>query len=217
MGKRLIMLGPAGAGKGTQAKRLSEMLSVPQISTGDMLRDAKAAGTPLGLEAARYMSEGALVPDEVVIGIVDERLRAADAVDGYILDGFPRTVVQAEALERRGHPIEHAIAIEVPDEDLVSRITGRFSCASCGALYHERFNPPQVAGVCDKCGATEFSRRADDVEDVVRKRVREYEEKTSPLLAFYGERGVLARVDGVGSLDEVFGRIMKVLERSEHP
>lgn len=212
MGKRLIMLGPPGAGKGTQAKRLAETLDVPQVSTGDMLRDAREAGTELGLEAARYMAEGKLVPDEVVIGIVDERLHRADAVEGYILDGFPRTVAQAEALAERGHPIEHAIAVDVPVEELVERITGRFSCAQCGALYHERFKRPRVAHVCDKCGGSEFKRRADDTEAVVRKRLAEYDEKTAPLIDFYRTSGVLARVEGVGSMDEVFGRIMKVLE-----
>jgi len=211
MSYKLILLGPPGAGKGTQAKRLAATLGIPQISTGDMLREAKASGSELGQKAAEYMSKGALVPDDVVIGIVDERLKRPDT-EGYILDGFPRTVTQAEALRDLGHEIDHAISIQVPDEELVVRITGRFSCANCGALYHKVYKAPKESGVCDQCGSTEFKVRPDDTEEVVRERLSVYAEKTAPLIAFYRQAGQLRTVDGVGALDEVFARIMKVLE-----
>jgi adenylate kinase len=205
---RLIMLGPPGAGKGTQAKRLSVALGVPQISTGDMLRAAVSAGTKMGLEAQSYMIRGALVPDEVVVGIVKERLSEADAAAGFILDGFPRTLPQAEALEAAGVGIDRVLDVVVPDELLVERITGRLSCASCGAMYHKTYHPSVQEGICDACGAEGLYVREDDKEEVVRARQEAYHAKTAPLAGFYQARGVLVAVDGVGELDEVFARAL---------
>ena len=208
---RLIMLGPPGAGKGTQAQRLARELGIPQISTGDMLRAAKAAGTAMGKEAARYMSAGELVPDEVVVGIVKDRLEEPDAEGGFILDGFPRTVPQAEALDEAGVTIDMASDVDVPEELLVARITGRLSCRSCGAMYHKLFSPPAREGVCDSCAGTDLYVRADDKEEVVVGRLSAYHAKTAPLAAFYEGRGVLRKVDGVGTLDEIQARIQAVL------
>jgi adenylate kinase len=210
---RLIMLGPPGAGKGTQAQRLAKALVIPQISTGDMLRAAKAAGTAMGLEAARYMSEGQLVPDEVVVGIVRDRLGETDASGGFILDGFPRTLPQARALDDAGVAIDLAIDVDVAESLLVERITGRISCRSCGAMYHKVYAPPSKEGSCDACDASDIYVRADDKEEVVVGRLKAYHEKTAPLAAFYDERGLLRRVNGEGSLDEVQGRIQAVLDK----
>jgi adenylate kinase len=208
---RLIMLGPPGAGKGTQAKRLSAKLEIPQISTGDMLRAAVAAGTEMGKAAQGYMSRGDLVPDEVVVGIVRDRLAEEDAAGGFILDGFPRTVPQAEALEKAGVSLDAVIEVQVDDALLVGRITGRISCRGCGAMYHVEHNPPAKEGVCDACGGTDLYVRADDKEEVVRSRLKSYYAKTAPLVGFYKERGVLKVVDGVGDLDQVQARIQAVL------
>jgi adenylate kinase len=208
---RLIMLGPPGAGKGTQAQRLAKALAIPQISTGDMLRAAKAAGTEMGLEAARYMSEGKLVPDEVVVGIVKDRLAEEDAAGGFILDGFPRTLPQARALDDAGVVIDLAIDVDVAEELLVERITGRLSCRSCGAMYHKTYAPPSSEGVCDSCGASDLYVRGDDKKEVVVGRLEAYHEKTAPLASFYDNRGLLRRVDGEGSLDDVQVRIQAVL------
>lgn len=208
---RLIMLGPPGAGKGTQALRLSTRLGIPQISTGDMLRAAKAAGTPLGLEAAEYMSKGRLVPDEVVVGIVRERLQEADCSKGFILDGFPRTLPQASSLDQGGVELDMAIDVVVPEELLVERITGRISCRSCNTMFHVKYNPPAQEGVCNNCGSNELYVRADDNEEVVVGRLSAYHEKTAPLAEFYESRGILKKVDGVGSLDEIQDRILSLL------
>jgi adenylate kinase len=206
----LIFLGPPGAGKGTQAQRLAQRLSIPQLSTGDILRKAVAAGTPLGLQAKGLMAAGKLVPDEVVNGIIDDALGQPAQANGFLLDGFPRTVPQAEALgamlARRGRKIDHVIELEVPTDELVGRLGGRLSCGKCGASYHPTSNPPKAAGVCDNCGSALIV-RPDDAPDRVRQRLVEYETKTAPLTAFYEKQGSVRHVDGIGSLEDVQARI----------
>ncbi len=210
----IIMLGPPGAGKGTQAKMMVERLSIPQISTGDMLRAAVKEGTELGKKAKEYMDSGKLVPDEVVIGIVKERLAQSDCDRGFILDGFPRTIPQAEALDKvlgeLGKKIEYVINVAVPNEELLSRLTGRRTCKKCGAMYHVVFNPPKKEGVCDKCGG-ELYQRDDDKEDTIRQRLKVYEDQTAPLIKYYRKKGVLYDVDGTGSIPEILQDILKVL------
>lgn len=210
----IIMLGPPGAGKGTQAKMMVEKLGIPQISTGDMLRAAVKEGTELGRKAKEYMDQGKLVPDEVVIGIVKERLSAPDCEKGFILDGFPRTIPQAEALDKvlgeLGKGIEYVINVVVPNEDLLTRLTGRRTCRQCGAMYHVVFNPPQKEGVCDKCGG-ELYQRDDDKEETIIQRLKVYENQTAPLIEYYRGKGVLYDVDGTGSIQEIFQRILKIL------
>ncbi len=211
---RLILLGPPGCGKGTQAKLLVERLKVPQVSTGDMLREAVKAGTPLGLEAKQYMDRGALVPDAVIIGLVRERLRNPDCNRGYILDGFPRTVAQAEALEQTlrelNGSLDHVVSLEVAAEDVVGRIAGRRTCRNCGAMYHLRFSPSKVEERCDACGGPTYQ-RDDDREDTVRRRLLVYADQTAPLLSFYESRGLLRRVGGTGEIGEIFQRITTTL------
>lgn len=211
---RIILLGPPGAGKGTQAKLLIERLGIPQISTGDMLRAAVKAGTPLGAEAKAYMDRGALVPDAVIIGLVRERLQVPDCSRGYILDGFPRTVAQAEALETTLKDLhlslDRVLCLEVPSEDLVSRIAGRRTCRNCGAMYHLRFSPSKREGVCDACGGETYQ-RDDDREETVRQRLLVYEEQTAPLIRFYDGRGLLRRIPGTGEIAEIFARMVKSL------
>jgi len=211
---RLILLGPPGCGKGTQAKLLVERLKVPQVSTGDMLREAVKAGTPLGLEAKQYMDRGALVPDAVIIGLVRERLRNPDCNRGYILDGFPRTVAQAEALEQTlrelNGSLDHVVSLEVAAEDVVGRIAGRRTCRNCGAMYHLRFSPSKVEERCDACGGPTYQ-RDDDREDTVRRRLLVYADQTAPLLSFYESRGLLRRVGGTGEIGEIFQRITTAL------
>ena len=211
---RLILLGPPGCGKGTQAKLLIERLKIPQVSTGDMLREAVKAGTPLGQEAKQYMDRGALVPDAVIIGLVRERLRNPDCSRGYILDGFPRTVAQAEALERTlkelNGLLDHVVSLEVPTEDVVGRIAGRRTCRDCGAMYHVRFSPSKAESRCDTCGGPTYQ-RDDDREDTVRRRLSVYADQTAPLLSFYETRGLLRRVPGTGEIGEIFQRITTVL------
>ena len=207
-------MGPPGAGKGTQAKLLIERLGVPQISTGDMLRAAVKAGTPLGREAKAFMDRGALVPDSVIIGLVRERLQATDCVRGYILDGFPRTVAQAEALERTlldlHLTLDHVLCLEVPAEDLIARIAGRRTCRGCGAMFHVRFSPAKRDGVCDVCGGETYQ-RDDDREDTVRRRLEVYREQTEPLVRFYDGRGLLRRIAGTGEIPEIFARMVQNL------
>lgn len=208
---RLILLGPPGAGKGTQAKLLTERLRVPQISTGDMLRAAVAAGTPLGREAKACMERGALVPDDVIIGLVRERLQAPDCAAGYILDGFPRTVAQAEALAGLpGVRLDHVLSLEVPSEDVVRRIAGRRTCAQCGAMYHVTFSPSREPGRCDACGGPTVQRE-DDREETVRRRLAVYAEQTAPLLAYYQAAGLLRRVPGTGGIEQIFRQLLQAL------
>jgi len=211
---RLILLGPPGAGKGTQAKLLVNRFAIPQVSTGDMLRAAVKAGTRLGQEAKRYMDQGALVPDAVIIGLVRERLRQPDCAGGYILDGFPRTVAQAEALEKTlaalHASLDHVVSLEAPTEDLVLRIAGRRTCRNCGAMYHVRFSPSQTDGRCDACGGSTYQ-RDDDHEETVRRRLGVYAEQTTPLISFYEARGLLRRVPGTGEIAEISQRISAAL------
>lgn len=207
----LVFIGPPGAGKGTQAQRLVSKLSVPQISTGDMLRAARKAGTELGRKADEFMSRGALVPDEVVIGLVEERLELPDAETGFVLDGFPRTVPQAEALDRllarMGRGIAHVILLEVPDELIIERITGRRVGETSGRIYHIKYDPPPSPDRGE--GGERLLVRDDDREEVVRPRQVAYAAQTAPLVAYYANRGLLRRVDGVGSVDEVTSAIFR--------
>jgi adenylate kinase len=213
---RIILLGGPGSGKGTQAKKLTDKLNVPQISTGDIFRGALKEGTPMGLKAKTFMDKGELVPDDVVIGVVDERLTKPDLDMGYMLDGFPRTLGQAEALDKildkQGKSIDHAILVDVPDEELVGRLSGRRTCknSDCGRMYHVMFNPPKKEGVCDVCGS-ELYQRDDDSEATIRERLVVYNNQTSPLINYYEKKGLLRRVQGVGPIDQIFASIEKVL------
>ena len=208
--RKLMFLGPPGAGKGTQAQRLADDFGIPQISTGDMLREARRKGTELGRKAGEFMDAGDLVPDEVVIGIVAERLREDDARAGFILDGFPRTVAQAEALAGMGIELEGVVNIDVAEDEVVRRLGGRLSCPACGASYHVEFSPPSQDGVCDKCGG-ELIRRPDDQPEAIRQRLQSYKAKTSPLIAFYEERGKLLNVEGEGAPAQIEARIREVV------
>jgi adenylate kinase len=211
---RLILLGPPGAGKGTQAARLVEKYSIPQISTGDMLRAALKAGTELGKEAKTYMDAGKLVPDSVVIGLIEERIAKDDCAKGFMLDGFPRTVAQADALagvmKKMELTIDHVVSIDVANEELVGRLTGRRTCRACGAGFHAKFDPPSKEGVCDKCDG-ELYQRADDSEDTIRNRLKVYAEQTEPLISYYTTAGLIRPVEGSGSIDQIFGRVKAVL------
>lgn len=212
----LILLGGPGAGKGTQAKKLIDLYKIPQISTGDILRAAVKEGTELGKQAKACMDAGQLVPDAVVIGIVEERLKQPDCQKGFILDGFPRTVPQAEALgnalSKMSSKIDHVVAIEVDEEALVTRLTGRRTCksAACGQMFHIEFTPPQKAGVCDKCG-TELYQRDDDNETTVRSRLATYNQATKPLIDFYTAQGLIRPIAGVGGIDDIFNKIVGIL------
>tara|TARA_R110002167_G_scaffold82351_4_gene224710 strand:+ start:333 stop:983 length:651 start_codon:yes stop_codon:yes gene_type:complete len=204
---RLILLGPPGAGKGTQAQRLADSHGIVQLSTGDMLRAAVAAGTEIGKQAQAVMEAGKLVSDDIMVGIISDRIEEPDCANGFILDGFPRTVAQAEALDEllreKNIALDAVIEMRVDDAALVGRITGRYTCANCGAGYHETNLKPKREGVCDRCGGTEFSRRADDKAETVRERLAAYHEQTAPLLPYYRERGVLRTVDGMAEVDAV--------------
>ena len=210
----IILLGPPGAGKGTQAKMLVEEYQIPQISTGDILRAAVKEGSPLGKEAKACMDKGELVPDSVVIGIVEERIQQSDCAKGYMLDGFPRTVPQAEALDgmlqNLSSQIDHVVSIEVANEELVGRLTGRRTCRECGAGFHVMFDPPKQEGVCDKCGGELYQRDDDNVETVT-SRLQVYESQTLPLIEYYNRQGKIRPVDGVGEIKEIFGRVTQVL------
>ena len=211
----LILLGPPGAGKGTQAQRLQETRGLVQLSTGDMLRAAVAAGTEVGRKADALMKAGQLVPDEIVVSIIAERIRQPDCAKGFILDGFPRTEAQAGALDRmlaeRGLKLDKVIEMQVVDDVLVDRITGRFTCGKCGAGYHDRHKPTRVPGVCDVCGSTDLRRRADDKAETVKSRLAAYHAQTAPLLPYYRHRGILATVDGMAPIDRVAQQIDRVL------
>ena len=213
----IILLGPPGAGKGTQASRIETEHGLVQLSTGDMLRAAKAAGTPVGLKAKPIMESGGLVPDEIVSGIIGERLDMADTANGVIFDGYPRTAVQAEQLDAllaaRGRTLDHVIELEVDEDALVERITGRYTCAKCGAGYHDTFKLPRANGVCDVCGSTHFNRRVDDNAATVRTRMAEYRAKTAPILPIYEARGLVHRVDGMADIATVTAAIEAILDR----
>jgi adenylate kinase len=211
----LILLGPPGAGKGTQAKLIAKLYGIPQISTGDILRAAIKDQTPMGIKAKCFMDSGALVSDEVVVGIVEERLTKEDCNKGFILDGFPRTVVQADALKRMletlGKSIDHVVSIEVDKEELLGRITGRRTCKNCGKGFHIRFDPSRVAGICDECGA-ELFQRDDDSEETMRTRLDVYEKQTAPLIAYYTKDSLLRSIYGMGSIDEIQLQLIRVLK-----
>jgi adenylate kinase len=213
---RLILLGPPGAGKGTQAAWLRDTYGIPQLSTGEMLREAVAKGTEVGRQAKSIMEAGELVSDEVIVRIVADRIDEPDCARGFILDGFPRTVAQAEALDRmlaeRGLTLDAVVEIAVDNDALVERISGRFSCARCGAGYHDSFKPTAKPGVCDVCGSTEFIRRKDDNAETVKSRLVAYEAQTAPLLPFYRAKGLLRTVDGMAPIEEVTAAIGKALE-----
>ncbi len=210
-------MGPPGAGKGTQAKRLEERLGLVQLSTGDMLRAAVRQGTPYGKKAKAVMERGDLVSDDIVVAIIAERLDQPDVKGGFILDGFPRNTAQAEALDEmlagKNLKLDKVIELEVDDEALVERITGRYTCATCGKGYHDRFEKPKVDGVCDQCGGTTFTRRADDNEATVRSRLGVYHEQTAPLTAYYGDKGKLKRTDGMADIDHVTHELEEILAK----
>jgi adenylate kinase len=211
---RAILLGPPGCGKGTQAKILIDTYHIPQIATGDILREAIAQETPLGVEAQSYMDKGLLVPDQLVIKIIEGRLQQADCEDGFILDGFPRTLAQAEALDTTlaamGLKIEYVLSIEVDDAELIKRLTGRRICRACGESYHMVFNPPEEKGVCDSCQG-ELYQRDDDKEKTIRSRLKVYAEQTAPLIAFYTGKKILYSIKGVGSIEEITTRLKNVI------
>jgi adenylate kinase len=215
----LILLGPPGAGKGTQAQRLQDSRKLVQLSTGDMLRAAVAAGTEIGKKADAVMKSGALVSDDIVVSIIADRISQPDCKNGFILDGFPRTVAQAEALDRmlteRGLKLDRVIEMQVVDDVLVDRITGRFTCGKCGAGYHDRHKPTKKPGVCDVCGATDMKRRADDNAETVKSRLAAYYQQTAPLLPYYKKRGVLRSVDGLASMDQVTRQIEAVINGAQ--
>lgn len=212
----LIFLGPPGAGKGTQAKKLLTRFAIPQISTGEIFRAAMKEGTKMGLLAKSFIDKGELVPDDVVVGIVAERLTAPDCEKGFLLDGFPRTLPQAEALDKvlagQGRKLDHVVALDVADGELMARLTGRRVCRACGAEFHVVFKAPKTEGLCDLCGG-EVYQRSDDNETSIGKRLTEYHRQTKPLLDYYRPRGLVRKVDGLGEFDVVFTRLVAALER----
>ncbi len=211
---KIILIGPPGAGKGTQAKRMIDRLGVPQISTGDMFRAAVKDGTPMGVKAKGYMDRGELVPDDVVIGVVEERFAKPDCQKGFVLDGFPRTLEQAKALdgliEKMGSQLDHVVVIEVPDDNLVERLTGRRTCKGCGYMHHIRFDAPAVEGVCDKCGA-ELYQRDDDQEVTIRQRLETYHAQTSPLIEYYSAKDIVRTIDGTQGMQDVQAAVKEAI------
>jgi adenylate kinase len=210
----IILIGPPGAGKGTQATRMIDRLKVPQISTGDMFRAAVKEGTPMGTKAKEYMDKGALVPDDVVIGVVKERFGKSDCKKGFILDGFPRTLEQAKALDGLlkdlKTKLDHVVVIDVPDDYLVERLTGRRTCRGCNYMHHIEFDPPKKAGVCDKCGG-ELYQRDDDKEETIRQRLTNYHNQTSPLIEYYGKQAIVRKINGTLSMEKVQDEIKKAI------
>lgn len=217
IGPVLILLGPPGAGKGTQARMLEERFGLVQLSTGDLLRAAVAAGSPAGLAAKAVMETGGLVSDEIVLAILDERMARPDVARGIILDGFPRTDGQAQALDRllkqAGAAVTAAISLEVDDEAMIARVAGRYTCSQCGEGYHDQFKQPRHAGTCDRCGGTAFKRRADDTAETARERLRAYHAQTAPLIAHYEGQGVLERIDAMGDIAEISGTLDAIVGR----
>jgi adenylate kinase len=211
---RVVLLGPPGAGKGTQAKLLQDVFAACQISTGDILRKAVADQTPLGMEAAAYIHRGALVPDDVIVNLVAERLKGKDCEAGFILDGFPRTIPQAESLDhilaKMGLSLNRVLSVKVPKEVIIERLAGRRTCRGCGALCHVTFNPPTKEGVCDRCGG-ELFQRDDDREETIAHRLSVYDTQTAPLVDYYGRQGILVDVDGVGEIDDIRDRVIQAL------
>lgn len=214
----VILLGPPGAGKGTQAKRLEEAYNLIQLSTGDMLRAEIKSGSELGRKVDKVIKSGGLVPDDLIVKLISDRIDDANSSDGIILDGFPRTTGQAEALDamlaEKGMKMDYVIQIKLDDDEVVERLSGRFNCAKCGAGYHDKLNRPKKDGVCDICGGTEFSRRDDDKPETVKTRLVAYHEQTAPILPFYEKKGVLVAVDGSAGIEEVGRQIMEILGRS---
>jgi adenylate kinase len=213
----IVLLGPPGAGKGTQARRLVDERGMAQLSTGDMLRAAQSSGSEMGRRVAEVMARGELVTDEIVIGLIEERLRQPGPAGGFIFDGFPRTLAQADALDallhRMGQPLAAAVELTVDDAVLVDRVSGRYTCGACGEVWHDRTRPVRVPGVCDACGSTDLRRRPDDNESSLRQRLMEYYKKTSPLVGYYYAKGLLARVDGLAEIDAVAAAIAQAIDR----
>lgn len=212
---RLVLLGPPGAGKGTQSRRLQSTYNILQLSTGDMLRAEVRSKSELGMQVAEIMDTGKLVSDELIIKMISKRIELDDCKNGFILDGFPRTTPQAEALDKvlseKSMKLDHVIELMADDEAMVKRITGRYSCTNCGAGYHDAYQQPINAGTCDKCGGTDFIRRADDTAETVRSRLLAYHKQTAPIVTYYGEKGVLKSIDGMADIDEVTKQLKEII------
>lgn len=217
----IVLLGPPGAGKGTQARRLQDDYGLVQLSTGDMLRAAVAAGTPLGLKAKKIMEAGQLVPDDLIVGMIADRITQPDCKNGFILDGFPRTVPQAQALDvmlsDRRQKLDYVVEMKVDDASLIDRVSGRFSCAKCGAGYHDRHKPTRKSGICDVCGSTDFTRRADDNAETIKARLGAYHAQTAPILPYYQAKGILKSVDGMAPIEAVGAAVARILGPAKTP